>query len=242
MKITNLFTAYNDQLGSTPNSTSIFAEAGMTTASAKLQFGFFPLGSGILTEESLIGDAQIAEAGTMVLGHDFGTVSYVRDKCKDERENNSRTIQNLQRVGLNIEETFFTNFYLGLRDDTTHADMKMTKLTVKRTNDYKNFCFTFFKTQLELINPQLVICLGKEVGRVLPGLFKKLTEPGRSLLSLYADESQSDYVVQTDDKIYGKRTYLLIPHPSYAHINWEKHEIKSKIKAEIKKSYDHSNI
>ena len=147
MKISNLFTAYNDQLGSTPNSTAIFAEAGMTTASAKLQFGFFPLGSGILTHDSNIAEAQIGEGGTMVLGHDFGTVSYVNDKCKDGRENNSRTIQNLSDVGLRMEETFFTNFYLGLRDDSTHDNMKMTKLGVKRTNDYKNFCMAFFKTQ-----------------------------------------------------------------------------------------------
>lgn len=87
-----------------------------------------------------------------------------------------------------------------------------------------------------------MICLGKEVGRILPGLFKGLTEPGRSILSLYADETKSDYIVHTDDKTYGKRTYILIPHPSYAHINWAKHEIKEKIKAAITKDNENRNV
>jgi len=234
MKISSLFTAYKTQLSTVTNSEAIFAEAGMTIDSEQLKFGFFPLGSGILTEHSSIDDAEIAEGGTMVLGHDFGTVSYVNEKCKDGKENNSRTIQNLSDVGLNVEQTFFTNFYLGLRDDKLHEKMKMTNLAVKRTNDYKSFCFNFFKTQLDFINPKLVICLGKEVGRILPGVFKNLTEPGKSLLSLYADETQTDYIVQTNDKIYGNRKYVLIPHPSYAHINWAKHDIKSKIMAAIK--------
>ena len=90
------------------------------------------------------------------------------------------------------------------------------------------------KIQLALINPKLVICLGKEVGRVLPNIFKKLTEPGKSLLSLYADENNQDYIVHTNDKIYGARKFVLIPHPSYAHINWAQHDIKAKIKDAIK--------
>ena len=233
MKISTLFTAYNNQLSSTPNSKEIFAEAGMVTDSAKLQFGFFPLGSGILTNDSGIEAAEINEGGTMVLGHDFGTISYVNDKCKDGRENNSRTIQNLADIGLDIDRTFFTNLYLGLRDDTVQTNVTMTS-SIKRTNDYKKFCLEFFKIQLALINPRLVICLGKEVGRVLPNIFKKLTEPGKSLLSLYADENNQDYIVHTNDKIYGARKFVLIPHPSYAHINWAQHDIKAKIKDAIK--------
>lgn len=231
MKIASLFSAYNQQLSAVPDSTAIFANAGMTTDSAKLEFGFFPLGSGILTDQSSIAEAEILEGGTMVLGHDFGTVSYVRDRCKNKRENNSRTIKNLQGIGLQPEHTFFTNFYLGLRDDTLHPKMEMTTLVVKRTEAYTNFCFDFFKTQLEMINPKLVVCIGKEVGLVLPGLFAGLTKSG-SLLSLFANDSKAEYLVTTNDAVYGNRKYLLIPHPSYAHINWA-NGIKEKIKAAI---------
>ncbi len=140
----------------------------------------------------------------------------------------------MQGIGLDIDQTFFTNYYLGLRDDIVHEKMKMTNLAVKRTNDYKKFCHTFFITQLNFINPKLVICLGKEVGRILPRLFKTLMEPGKSILSLYADESSTEYIVNTDDEIYGKRKFILIPHPSYAHINWVKNNIKEKIRAAVK--------
>ena len=214
MKISILFEAYNSQVHSTPNAESIFSEAGMITDSGKLKFGFFPLGSGILTDKSEIADAEIEEGGTMVLGHDFGTVSYVNERCKDRRENNSRTVQNLKDIGLDMERTFFTNFYLGLRNDEKHTEMGMTKLAVKRTNDYKMFCHNFFIEQLRLINPSLVICLGKEVGRILPKIFKAITQPDKSLLSIYADESSTEYVVHTDDALYGKRKFILIPHPS----------------------------
>jgi hypothetical protein len=233
MKISTLFDAYKIQLLSTPVADSIFSESGMTTDSAKLKFGFFPLGSGILTDHSQLEQAEIVEGGAMVLGHDFGTVFYVKNKCKDGRENNSKTIKNLQDIGLNIETTFFTNFYLGLRDDNTHTDMKMTKLTVKRTKQYNEFCHAFFLTQLKLINPKLVLCLGKEVGKILPDIFKSMTNEGKSIFSLYSGES-ADYIVTSNDGIYGRRKFILIPHPSYAHINWSKNNIKDKIKEAIK--------
>ncbi len=233
MRLSKLFESYSLQLSSTPEVNEIFLQSGMIADSGLLDYGFFPLGSGILTEQSLINEAEIEEGGTMVLGHDFGTISYVKNKCHNKRENNSKTIQNLSQIGLKLENTFFTNFYLGLRDDINHPGNTMTKLAVKRQQEYKFFCFNFFQTQLQLINPKIIICLGKEVGLALPGIFSTFIDQRKSLLSMYADESDINYIVYTNDQVYGKRKFILIPHPSYAHINWAKHNIKAKIQAAV---------
>ena len=93
----------------------------MIDISKKLDFGFFPLGSGILHEnKSHINKAAIDDDCVMVLGNDFGTVNYLETKCKNNRENTSKTIANLMRLDLNLDTTFFTNFYLGLRNDKVH--------------------------------------------------------------------------------------------------------------------------
>jgi len=97
--IKELFEAYEKQVSRTPNVNEIFSQSGMVNRRKELEYGFFPLGSGILTEKSKIEEAEIGERGTMVLGHDFGTVSYVNNKCENKREKESnKTIRNLKTI------------------------------------------------------------------------------------------------------------------------------------------------
>lgn len=44
---------------------------------------------------------------------------------------------------------------------------------------------------------------------------------------------KKDYIIHTDDGIFEQRKFILIPHPSYAHINWNRHDIKSKIESAL---------
>lgn len=231
MKIKTLLDAYKTQVNSTPNVSKIFSESGMVKDFPEFYFGFFPVGSGIFTEKGEMEEANIQEGGTLVLGNDFGTINYVKTKCKNNRENNSKTIKNLQNIGLKIEETFFTNFYMGLRDDKNHPGITMTSV-MRRQKAYKDFCFTFFKKQLEMIEPKVVICLGVEVGKALSSFsdtFKSSEWGKATFMKLYSDSDQKNYIVNTNDEIFGDRKFILIPHPSYAHINW-KNDIEQKIK------------
>ncbi len=135
-------------------------------------------------------------------------------------------------MGLDPNRTFFTNYYLGLRDGSVHKQKTMTNLSVARTKAYTDLCHAFFLTQLKLVNPTVIVCLGKEVGRIFKDVFRQYTS-STTLLSLFKRDDTSGYVTSTDDNIYGKRKFVLIPHPSYAHINWKK-GIEIKIKEALK--------
>lgn len=162
MKIQKLFNAYQQQIRETENVNTIFEQSSMVEKSALLDFGFFPIGSGILSDNSPIEQAEIAHCDIMVLGNDFGTIDYVNNNCPNKREKlTNSTIKNLLALGLNTETTFFTNLFLGLRKEGKNTDPKDIK------DAYRNFCYTFFKKQLDIINPKIVLCLGQEVGKSL---------------------------------------------------------------------------
>jgi len=238
MKIKTLFETYTQLVTNKTNSETIFATSGMVNDYEKLDFGFFPLGSGILTDKSKIENATIEDDGTMVLGNDFGTITYVETKCsKDNREDSSKTITNLRNIGLDIKTTFFTNFYLGLRNDKLHKGTTNTKRIKPIEQDYKDLCFHFFLAQLELINPKTVVCLGADVGQTLSEfspIFLNFSPKKNKISTLFADTSKQDFIIHTNDSTFDQRKFILIPHPSYAHINWKKHDIKNKIESVLK--------
>ncbi len=72
--------------------------------------------------------------------------------------------------------------------------------------------------QLNFINPQIVLCLGGEVGQAL-------AEKDEFSVFLFMNN-----IVKTSNLFFWKRTYILIPHPSYAHINCKKFNTLKKIK------------
>ena len=238
MNIKTLFETYKVLITDKSGSGKIFTNSGMVITNKILDFGFFPLGSGLLADnKSQINKASLEEDGIMILGNDFGTVTYLETKCKNNRENNSKTISNLLSLGLNLDTTFFTNFYLGLRDDKLHKGTTMTKRVKKLEQDYKDLCYNFFSIQLEMINPKTIICLGAEVGQTLSeyyNLFKTFSKKYSTITKLYADNSNSDYIININDNYLGQRKFILIPHPSYGHINWGKNDIKNKIIKAIK--------
>jgi hypothetical protein len=221
MKIEVLF----DELKKiTEGKDDVFTESGMVNLYGKMQYGFFPLGLGILTENNTIKDGflteEVEEGGVMVLGNDFGTVSYVYDVIKDSGEIgeiNSKTIANIRKRGVKIDykNTFFTNLYMGLRlDDGCFAGTTMTKRFCKEKpfkikKEYYDLCLNFFVMQLELLKPRIVICLGHEVKNAVIEAFTirdwKKTD---SFLKLYSEKTYS-LVIEGRNKM----TLAVIPHP-----------------------------
>lgn len=232
MKIKDLFDLYKEFIEENPENTQIFIDSGMVNNFQKLDYGFFPLGSGILTEHSENEIAEIEEGGTLVLGNDFGTLSYVENKCIENREVNNKTIDNLKLLkGLDVENAFFSNLFLGLRNDENHDGTTNTKLVVKRKQEYIDLCFKFLKIQLDFIKPKIVLCLGVSVGKSLARhckIFLNFSQKDLPLTRMYEDGLDKKYIVDTNDEFYGDRKFVLIPHPSFAHINW-KNDIKTKI-------------
>ena len=226
MKIQQLF----DELEkTTKNKEFIFESTGIVNRFNEMQYGFFPLGLGILTEnnknEEAHPDNEIEEGGIMVLGNDFGTVSYVDGYVKNEAkkigETDSTTIKNLlnKSVHLNLNKTFFTNFYLGIRlvdgdyDGTTMTKRMFKGKEIKLEDVYKKLCFDFFVKQLELLNPKVVICLGHDVKNALIDSiasddFANWNPKSKSINKLHEEDN---HIIS--NTILGDRTFIIISHP-----------------------------
>jgi hypothetical protein len=226
MKIQQLF----DELKIITNDKeSVFEDSGMINCYNKMQYGFFPLGLGILTENNKIKDDprtdEIEKGGVMVLGNDFGTVSYVKDVLKGSEEVGeikSPTIKNFLKIvpKINTNKTFFTNFYLGVRlDNGVHEGTTMIKRMSdgkinKIKKEYWELCYRFFVKQLELVKPQKVICLGHYVKEalIMSGISFQNWEPqSDSLKKLYAKDGDMHIVNMELNGI----KFIVIPHPCY---------------------------
>jgi hypothetical protein len=233
VKIIELFEAYESQVNETTDVGDVFYKSGMVNRFKELDYGFFPIGSGILTEKCKVEEAEIEEHGIMVLGNDFGTCEYLSTKCENKRENEKNsTIKNLQQIISNNDRTFYTNFFLGLR-----IGGAMIKRIVPLEDEYKAFCYKFFLTQLNKINPSIVICLGNDVRFILYEFFKDQFPDFKSksitYKNLYESVDKKYEVTTKKESELGERKFVFIPHPSYAHVNWTP-DIRTKIELAVK--------
>ncbi|WP_295654816.1 hypothetical protein [uncultured Mucilaginibacter sp.] len=213
MKLKQLF----DELKkATDGKEATFEESGIVNCFSKMQYGFFPVGNGILTEDLKNGRVdtsclEIGKNGIMVLGNDFGTLTYVKKYSDRVGETDSITINNLcKNTDLDCNKTFFTNFYLGVRDDETHGSAKMTFRAVALKKDYKALCLDFFITQLDLVKPKAIICLGQDVKNALLSSMDSFTQWGSKSTSLKKLYESNKYIIKNE---VGKQTYIVIPHP-----------------------------
>jgi uracil-DNA glycosylase len=198
-------------------SKSDFEISGMINRFKEMKYGFFPLGWGILDEnnkrEETLPTTEVKEGGVMILGNDFGTVSYVEKAVKGFGETGSPTILNLQKkFNINVNKTFFTNFYLGIR---THENATMKQRVEELSVAYKKLCYEFFIKQLELIKPKLVICLGHDVKNALidaGGAFSKWEPKSASIKKLYSG-NENNFVIENAE-LNGMQ-FIVIPHPCY---------------------------
>lgn len=231
----------------TQDKEQVFTDSGMENCYDKMQYGFFPLGLGILDENNKEGGLapteEIEEGGVMILGNDFGTVSYVEKVKKDNGgigETKSQTISNIVKRGVDIDlkNTFFTNFHLGVRlDSGLYCGTTMTKRMyngeinrIKR--EYWELCHKFFVKQLEFLKPRIVICLGHEVKNALidtEGYFNNWEHKSLSIEKLYKAD---DYIMT---KELDKPIFVIVSHPCYL-VNFKTEYVK-KLNIALKNSF-----
>lgn len=226
MKILDLYNKLNVAFQKAPEIKKAFEKSEMLIVVQKLDFGFFPLGSGILIDnKSKIEIAEIDNCKIMVLGNDFGTMHYIDNKCPNNKElKTNPTIRNLLNLELNIKTTFFTNLFIGLRKGKKMVGLKNLQ------KEYIDFCIDFFKTQLDFIKPKVVLCLGGEVKEALVEYSKDFSEISKTTFTnLYSDKNEDSFV-----KTVNGIKFIFIPHSSYAHTNWPKNKVKERINKHIK--------
>lgn len=121
--------------------------------------GFFPGCTGTINSRPDISGLRF-----MVVGQDFDTAAnhQLIDPSKGEIDNNT-TWRNLRKLlsELGIKETdcFFTNAYMGLQPDHNNEKTKNTgpsPAAKKGAEPFAKDCQAFFKTQLAIIQPEVV--------------------------------------------------------------------------------------
>jgi len=217
MKIQQLF----DKLEiATKDKEAVFADSGIVNLYDQMQYGFFPLGLGILTKNNKTKEAipttEIEDGAVMVLGNDFGTVSYVKNECNELGETDGKTVINLiERAGLDINRTFFTNFYLGVRlvdglyKGTTMIKRIFDGKSNKVKDEYKLLCYNFFITQMEFAKPSVVICLGHDVKNALIENYH--IADWRKTESLKKIYTKQKHCITIEN--FGNTKFIIIPHP-----------------------------
>lgn len=180
--------------------------------------GFFPGCIGIISQ-----NVNISEGNVMVLGQDFDTYKKHQEIKPEvgEIENNA-TWRNLKKLlsDINIDPTkcFFTNAYMGLRSEGT-KNTGASPASKKEATEFALQCHSFFKKQMQVIQPKLVLVLGKETARFLtkafPSQFSKWVNI-QTLKKFY----EKDNAIINDIEFEGRKIrFVFVIHPSMSNIN-----------------------
>jgi hypothetical protein len=134
--------------------------------------GFFPGGDGLWRDYTQLSQASaglVAADGIMFLGNDFGTLKSYERLRKKGFENPltwKHLKQRVERAGLPVSRTFFTNAVMGLRDNGTALDKKdWDGLPL-----FKAFCREFLAFQIDTLRPRLIVVMGPAPKRTLDSL------------------------------------------------------------------------
>ena len=155
---------------------------------------FFPGGRGVWDE------ASDPRGGMMILGHNFyhvaGYEKMLREGLSDpaRRDANTPTWRNLlstlMRADIAPQDCFFTNAYQGLME----SDSSMGAFPGAKNAEFVERCQHFFRVQLELVRPRLLVTLGVHVPPFLAPLSelwrdKWLSERGKAHTLPQIDEA-----------------------------------------------------
>ena len=198
--------------------------------------GFFPGCTGTIDSRQDITGLRV-----MVLGQDFDTEANHKriDKSQGEIENNT-TFRNLRKLltqlDINVKDCFFTNAYMGLRPDNNKEGKTINTGTSpaakKGAENFAKDCKEFFMKQLEVVQSEVVLVLGKESAKFISKVFPDECSNWadiRTLKSFYEIEDNICNNIQFE----GRTTkFLFVIHPSLNNTNrsitWGKEEGKTK--------------
>jgi hypothetical protein len=120
---------------------------------------FFPGGKGHVAEIPPVG-------GLMYLGHNFDKIDGFLNSVRRGREENLtwRRIRDSVFSHIPAERIWFTNYFMGVLLTESNVG------ALERSSGFDQFeedCWNFFKLQVAIQKPRLIVALGREVVRIL---------------------------------------------------------------------------
>ncbi len=163
---------------------------------------FFPGGAGVMLDEQ--GNRPPFPVGkVMIVGHNFYHLAgFELMRRKQKRDAGTPTWRNLkstlERAEIALEDCFFTNAYQGLME----TESSMGAFVGAKDETFVGRCRDFFRVQLSVCQPRLVITLGVHVPPFLSFLSdelraKWLGDKGKTLTFKQIDANDGGLVVTT---------------------------------------------
>lgn len=187
--------------------------------------GFFPGGDGLWRNNPADEEAPSFPADAiMILGNDFGCLDNPDPRspgfmqCLEigfEDPPTWKIKDTLRKAGIQGELCFFTNAYLGLRTRTeTTGESPGAK-----NKRFKAMCQGFFRYQIEVQKPQLIVCLGHEARRLLAPVLLHDRHIWKRKISFPNLDRQCEQILRGSLRIAEGEVspvIVVIAHPSYA--------------------------
>jgi hypothetical protein len=188
---------------------------------------FFPGGLGLWLGR---GDAPIRlpRAQALIVGQDFNSAAaYERAFELGTEIDTSATWRNLRPIlataKLPLEACVFTNFYMGLRE----IGPETGSFPGAKDAAFKNRCASFFRRQLDVWQPKLILTLGLPAMRAVGAVCNLLT-PG----SL----QDCEHIYPGVSLQHGAVTIVALTHPSYYAANVGRRRYKDLAGSEAEQS------
>lgn len=191
---------------------------------------FFPGGDGVY---KVNGDSK-ESFSIMILGQDYDNecnfCALYGTKHQSEVENKNSTWVTLlkilrdDKVKINPEDCFFTNAIMGFRKQNS-KNTGISKAFLKTNIDFLGQNIKFFKYQLDIVKPKLIIGLGSQIPRFIGKCFS--TDADLAVLSkiksfreldMHDNFCQPVKINYKDNLIY----LVFITHPSLYYVNSKK--------------------
>lgn len=180
---------------------------------------FFPGGRGVYQVRREL--PRFPFRKVMVLGQDFDTLSGFNDSFQRGEEDRGvatwlNVLKLLRRVGIPPSVCFFTNAYMGLREKGKNTGPSPGQ----KSPSFRNACLSFFRLQLELQKPRLILCLGLHVASFLAQASPELREWDRASFStIDAAGAGLAKDVRFNDCSLIVQSVAVVVHPSFRHAN-----------------------
>ena len=128
-----------------------YSESGMVPVPEMMNFGFFPGGRGTYD-----GSFSLDKKNIMVLGQDFGTESYYK-KWRETGESKEKYTRILNKANVDLNACFFTNAYMGLRNEVIQENDKKVTMTSPLTasEKFREESQCYFIKQIDTLNPRV---------------------------------------------------------------------------------------
>lgn len=132
---------------------------------------FFPVGRGLWIPD-ITRIPPLSPGGVMVLGNNFGAIgnfAAIQARDAEDVENDKRWCplrRDLERHSICLERCFFTNAFMELIDGTRN----LQNCRGLRDPGFRFRCSTFLQCQLEMIEPSLVLVLGRDAASMVAQL------------------------------------------------------------------------